>query len=94
MTERIKFTCPGRIHASALPDFFTTSGKCTYCGSMEPEVFLRRVENGVEVTAVKETKTFFFVDGSKFCFHHLDTEQHDRLKKLYLDGKLKVKNKV
>lgn len=68
---------------------------CSYCGSLNPEEFMRRLEAG-DVSLVPTDKSYkVYVDGpglnhQKFYFQHLSPEQQTRFIELYNAHKLRL----
>ena len=60
------------------PDEWRSDGRCSYCGSMSPEEFLRRVELGEPVTPTDKNYKAYLGNG-KFYFQHFSEEQCKRL---------------
>lgn len=63
----------------AAPDYWRTIGglnRCTYCGSLHPDEFMRRLRAGDEIGPTdKSYKAYMAPDHAKFYFQHLSVEQ-------------------
>jgi hypothetical protein len=73
-------------------DVWRGSGrKCSYCGSMDPAIFMQHIEEGGEITPTdKPYKVYVERCGQKFYFEHLSQEQQTRFIELLNQRKLKI----
>lgn len=101
-----KFTCPRRIEDGAVEGPYTFAGKdidtfrdddtCSYCGSLNPDTFMRvvKAEEVVLGPTDKNYKVYVMnekVDSHrKFYFQHLSTEQKHRFIELLNEKKIKL----
>ena len=76
--------CPRRDEGGPGPSLFPEgddwkAGRCTYCGSMAPDKFMRLAGEGVELTPTdKNYKVYVKAPdnpNAKFYFQHLDEAQ-------------------
>jgi hypothetical protein len=76
------------------------NGRCDYCGSLDPETFMQRVEDGTILLGATDKSYKVYVDpapGSnplqsiKFYFQHLNETQMRRFVDLFNKQKLKFK---
>lgn len=73
---------------------------CSYCGSLNPDVFMERLEAGdVKLGPTDKSYKVYVRDGEgravggpagKFYFQHLSEEQRSRFIELHNEGKLKL----
>lgn len=86
----VTFTCPrrceGPAYATKDEDHWRDDGRCSYCGSISPDVFLQAVARGDEVGPTdKNYKVYVALprpdvgdrrhSEAKFYFQHLSEEQ-------------------
>jgi hypothetical protein len=65
---------------------------CSYCGSLNPETFLREIEAGSTITPTDKNYKAYLNTSSgrrKFYFEHLSDEQKAKFVQLCNDKKLK-----
>lgn len=93
MSDSIKQVewCPRRIEDGRGPGgVFKTpetgdgfnSERCSYCGSMHPDEFMRLAENGAELVPTDKTYKVYVGD-RKFYFQHLSVDQRKRFVELH-----------
>lgn len=92
-------TCPRRAEAPVQltkgPDRWeqrpnTVFLSCSYCGSMHPDEFMRRVEEGHVVTPTDKGYKAYIDNNYKFYYQHLDEAQRARFLALYNDRTMKL----
>lgn len=76
----VKFTCPRRretpLYNEVDEDSFDMRQHCDFCGGLNPEVFLRRVQDGeLVVPTDKNYKAYLGHGDETFYFQHLSKEQ-------------------
>jgi hypothetical protein len=65
--------------------------RCSFCGSMKPELFMELVEAGERVVPTdKNYKAYAGPQGIKFYFQHLSMEQRRRFIHLLNEGQVQV----
>lgn len=75
--------CPG-------PDTFQ-AGRCSYCGGLAPEEFMRRVEEGEKVIPTDKSYKVYLSHGhEKFYYQHLSDEQKRRFVELLNEHKVRI----
>ncbi len=67
---------------------------CSFCGSLQPEVFLEALQNGAEIGPTdKSYKAYLHLESGKlaaeFYFQHLDEAQQNGFITLINEGKLR-----
>lgn len=91
-------TCPRRMdeigpweHKEGL-DTWREDGTCSFCGSLNPNIVLQRIEQGVAVVPTdKNYKGYLGHSGhEKFYFQHFNPEQQDRFIELYNSRQMKL----
>lgn len=78
MDNQDKMVCPRRWLPALdepKPDAWREDQTCSYCGSMHPDEFLRRVEAGEEITPTDKNYKAYTVRTAKFYFQHFTDEQ-------------------
>lgn len=86
--------CPRRFEIGQSgdgEDTWRADNTCSYCGSMNPDVFMQKAEAGVELGPTdKDYKVY--VDGmnGKFYFQHLSEEQMKKFVELLNAKTLKI----
>lgn len=76
------FVCPKRDRQFEIKDFWTTANRCSYCGSISPDLFIKLALSGKFVTMVKINKTFVIGD-MVMRYDHCTSEQKVEIKKMY-----------
>lgn len=68
------------------------NGRCSFCGSIAPDVFIHAAESGVELGPTdKDYKVYVSIgEGRKFYFQHLDGPQKERFVELLNAKKLNI----
>lgn len=92
-TKDPKFTCPRRYESYAQNAENADSyvgGKCSYCGSVEPEEFLQAVREGIEVGPTDKSYKAYLNDHQKFYFQHLNQEQRAEFIRLYNENIMRL----
>ena len=83
--------CPLRDRQFEIKDFWNTSRRCTYCGSIMSEDFFHLINEGYSVRMDKETRTLTFT-GNKSQFYlryqHLNQEERNLLVQMYSDKRI------
>lgn len=98
-----KFTCPRRVedgthrddsplaYAGSNKDEWRDSNTCPYCGSLNPEEFMQRLELGEdELTPTDKSYKVYIGKTKKFYFQHLSKEQMIRFVELLNKEKLRL----
>lgn len=86
MTERQR--CPRRDEIdqraeAGTPDHWRSDRTCSYCGSLHPDDFMRRVSAGETIgTTTKTYKAYLDAPWAKFYFQHLSVEQRQEFVRL------------
>lgn len=86
-------TCPRRMmdwgsqkREENLDDFYS-DGTCTFCGSINPDTFMKAVRAGQQITPTdKNYKAYLSIPGrsfTKFYFQHLSEDQKHEFVELY-----------
>lgn len=73
-----------------LPQEDTWNPTCSWCGSLNPDEFMRRAEAGDELGPTGKSYKVYVGARDKFCFQHLDEEQKKRFVELLVQGRLKI----
>lgn len=92
--------CPRRAEGGVAtrvfpgPDAWRDNDTCSYCGSLNPDEFMRMVEAGECVLGTTDKNYKVYVEGTprgftKFYFYHLSPEQQERFVQLYNEKKLR-----
>lgn len=90
------FTCPRRNELMAYQgdrkneDTWTKRNTCSYCGSIKPEDFILRINNGEEVSPTDKNYKAYIGDHDKFYYPHLDEHQRMTFIELYNNRVMKV----
>ena len=79
MEAQEKMVCPRRWlpAESDKPDAWREDNTCSFCGSLHPDEFLRRVEAG-EVLTPTDKSYKVYLGQSKFYFQHFTSNQKQR----------------
>lgn len=92
------FDCPQRPKGQALsqPALLRENGTCSYCGSLNPEAFMKFIEAN-ELSLIPTDKPYkVYIEGpalegrGKFYFWHLSPEQQTRFIELYNAKKMNM----
>ena len=93
-------TCPRRMEmviCDKKPNMDSWTGvmggvTCSFCGSMHPDIFMKRVEEGeVAIPTDKDYKAYLGVSGyGKFYYQHLSLAQQKRFYQLVKEGGMKI----
>lgn len=88
--------CPRRkeIDASVFkvpagPDTWSEKQTCSYCGSLHPDEFMKRIEAGDEVGPTDKNYKAYLGD-HKFYFQHLSEDQKTRFVELLNQRAIKI----
>jgi hypothetical protein len=77
-----KFTCGRRtsnVMTAVNQDTWREDGTCSYCGSLNPDTFMRRVEDGTVFLGPTDKGYKVYVEnngGEKFKIHYRDCYRH------------------
>lgn len=94
-----RVTCPRRIEMFGVWEYKEgmdsyETGSCSFCGSMEPNIFMQAVRDGALLEPTdKNYKVYIELgpkDMTKFYFQHLDATQREEFVDLYSRGKIRV----
>mgnify|MGYP000607288369 CR=1 FL=1 len=93
-----KFKCPRRAEVGAdisfykLPEFdeWTSDHKCSWCGSLHPDVFMTYLKQNKEITPTDKTYKVYLDDHRKFYFQHLSKEQMEDFVNLFNKKQLNI----
>lgn len=99
------FRCPLMDEAPQSPDYpavWRPDNTCSYCGSMNPDDFMARLEVGtIELqTTSKNYKVYTTaIPGTppvpiKFYFQHLSVDQRHRFLAIFMEGRIKFRDSV
>lgn len=83
------FICPNRNQNTTMKDFWTEEGKCTYCGSIQPDKFIEKIMEGKEIL-VDKVNHLMYTDDRVFSMEHCDDSQREIIKNFYETGMMKV----
>lgn len=81
-----------------LPDYWRAGNTCSYCGSLDPDVFMRRVEEGSIMIKGSDKNYKVYVEAAsgseplgaiKFYWMHLSEDQQDRFVQLWNEKRVK-----
>lgn len=83
--------CPERFYLGE--DEWREDQTCSYCGSINPEVFMAGIEDGSIILGPTDKSTKVYVRSDtirhgKFYFSHMNTDQMCRFVELYNQKKL------
>ncbi len=86
--------CPRRVEMmhpiTQPPDSWRDDHTCSFCGSLDPVMFLEALENGEEVEPTDKNYKAYVKGKSKFYFQHLDEEQKLKFIDLLNSKKLNI----
>jgi len=83
--------CPLRTRQFEIKDFWTTTNRCTNCGSISPDDFFNLLNEGYSVRWNKETKVFTFTGDKQyyhFNYNHLNHEDRITIQHMYNEKKI------
>ena len=83
--------CPRRLYETQAQDTWRTNNTCSYCGSLNADEFMERVEAGTIKVGPTDKNYKVYVENLggeplsaiKFYFQHLSVEQKKRFVDLY-----------
>jgi len=85
-------TCPRRMnefgpweHKERL-DHWRPDETCSFCGSLNPDVVMTRIEQGQAITPTDKNYKGYIGGSTKFYFQHFNEAQQKRFIELYNNG--------
>lgn len=83
------FVCVNRSVKGVVLDFWTTEGRCSYCGAYNSKLFFRIYDDGYREVNLVEHRMIEF-GGYRFNALHFSREDFERIQKLRESGDLIV----
>lgn len=84
---------PSSVFKLPAEDNWRDGKTCSYCGSLNPDEFMRAIEAGATITPTDKNYKAYLTDSvrghQKFYFQHLDMDQRKKMVDLLNAGQLK-----